>query len=72
MSNARDIAIQGIQNSFSEAVEKISSTFGVCLIDAQGDARREAECRQSRDRGLTFAKRTFDEMLEAVKRQWPE
>jgi hypothetical protein len=72
MSEARDAALKGVDSALSDAVSKISGTYELCLIDAGGDAAKEGACQASRDRGLSFAKRAYADMLDAVNRQWPQ
>ena len=72
MSAARDVALKAVDRALADAVSKLSSTYETCLIDAGGDAAKEAECKAIRDRSLGFAKRAYTDMLEAVKQQWPQ
>ncbi len=72
MPGARDAALEGVNSALSDAVSKISCNYQLCLIDAGGDAAKEGACKASRDRGLTFAKRAYVDMLDAVNRQWPQ
>lgn len=72
MPSEKDLAIDAIQDSFGEAIKKVSAEYGECLIEANGDPARESECRDNRDRGLAFAKRAHSEMLQALNRQWPD
>jgi hypothetical protein len=57
MSAARDIAVKGVESALGDAVSKLSSTYENCLIEANGNADKEAECKATRDRSLGFAKR---------------
>jgi hypothetical protein len=72
MSAAKDVALSGVNSALSDAVSKISGTYQLCLIDAGGDASKEAECNVSRDRGLNFAKRAYADMLAAVNQHCPQ
>jgi hypothetical protein len=72
MSAARDAALKGVDSALSDAVSKISGTYQLCLVDAGGDASKEAACQASRDRGLNSAKRAYVDMLDAVNQQWPQ
>ena len=72
MSTARDAALKAVDSALGEAVSKLSGMYETCLIDAGGDASKEAECKAIRDRSLQFAKRAYTDMLEAVKQQWPQ
>jgi hypothetical protein len=71
MSEARDAALKGLDSGLSDAVEKVLETYEICLIDANGDAAKEAECRAIRDRSLGYAKRAYSDMKTAVDQQWP-
>jgi hypothetical protein len=72
MSAAREAALKGVDSALGDAVAKLSCTYETCLIDAGGDAAKEAECKAIRDRSLGFAKRVYADMLEAVNQQWPQ
>jgi hypothetical protein len=72
MSAARDAALKGVDSALGDAVSKLSGTYEICLIDAGGDAAKEAECKAIRDRSLGFAKRAYADMLDAVNQQWPQ
>ncbi|MGA2149765.1 MAG: hypothetical protein ABSH49_32970 [Bryobacteraceae bacterium] len=72
MSSARDTAVKGVESALGDAVSKLSSTYETCLIDAGGDAAKEAECKAIRDRSLDFAKRAYADMLDAVNQHWPQ
>jgi hypothetical protein len=71
MSAAREAALKGVDNALGDAVSKLSGNYENCLIDAGGDAAKEAECKAIRDRSLGFAKRAYADMLDAVNQQWP-
>ena len=71
MSAAKDAALKGVNDAFSDAVSKMSCNYEICLIDADGDAAKEAECKAIRDRSLSFARRAYEDTLAAVNRQWP-
>jgi hypothetical protein len=72
MSAARDVALKAVDSALADAVSKLSSTYETCLIDAGGDAAKEAECKATLDRSLGFAQRAYAGMLDAVHRQWPQ
>jgi len=72
MSAARDIALKAVDRALADAVSKLSSTYETCLIDAGGDAAKEAECKAILDRSLGFAQRAYADMLDAVHQQWPQ
>lgn len=72
MSTARDAALKGVGSALESAVSKLCEMYETCLIDAGGDAAKEAECKAIRDRSLFLAKQVQVDMLEAVNRQWPE
>jgi hypothetical protein len=72
MSAARDAALKGVDSALGDAVSKLSGRYENCLIEAGGDAAKEAECKAIRDRSLVFAKRAYADMQEAVNRQWPQ
>ena len=72
MSAARDNAVKGVESALSDAVSKLSTTYENCLIEAGGDAAKEADCKAIRDRSLGFAKRAYTDMLDAVNQQWPQ
>lgn len=71
MSAARDAALKGVDSALEDAVAKLSGTYEICLIDAAGDVARETECKAIRDRSISFVKRAYADMLEAVNEQWP-
>ncbi len=71
MSAAREAAIKGIDTALEDAVSKLSGMYETCLIEAAGDAAKEAECKTIRDRSLGFAKRVYTDMVQAVNLQWP-
>jgi hypothetical protein len=72
MSAARDAAFKGVDNALSDALLKISGTYELCLIDAAGDASKEAGCKAAMDRGLGFAKRAHADVRAVVDQQWPQ
>lgn len=72
MSTARDAALKGIDSALGDAVSKLTATYETCLIDAGGDAAKEARCKEIRDRSLGFAKRAYADMLDAVNQHWPQ
>ncbi len=72
MSAARDAALKAVDSALGDAISKLSSTYETCLIDADGDAARIAECKAILNRSLGFAKQTHADMLDAVNRQWPQ
>jgi hypothetical protein len=72
MSAARDAALKAVDSALGDAVSKLSGTYETCLIEAGGDAAKEAECKAIRDRSLGFAKRAYGDMLDAVNQQWPQ
>jgi len=72
MSTPKDTALQGVESALGDAVSKISATYEICLIDAAGDAPKEADCKAIRDRSLGFAKRAYADMLGAVSQEWPQ
>jgi hypothetical protein len=72
MSAAKDAALKAVENALGDAVSKISCSYEMCLIDAQGDLSKEAECKKIRDRSLAFAQRTYGEMIDAVNQQWTQ
>lgn len=71
MSAAKDTALKGVYDALSGAVSRVAGTYELCLIDANGDAAKEAACKAIRDRSLGFASRAYQEMMEAVNKQWP-
>lgn len=71
MPSARDTALTGVETALGDAVSKISGTYEICLIDANNDSAKEADCKAIRDRSLGFAKRAYADMLLAVNREWP-
>ncbi len=70
MSAAKDAALKGIDCALSDAVSKIAGTYEICLIDANGDPAKEAECKAIRDRSLGFATRAYQDMMDLIDRQW--
>jgi hypothetical protein len=72
MSAARDAALKGVDIALVDAVSRLSGIYETCLIEAGGDAAKEAECKVIRDRSLGFAKRAYADMQNAVNQQWPE
>jgi len=72
MSAVKDAALRGVETALCDAVSKISASYEICLVDAQGDASKEAQCKAIRDRSIGFAQRAYLEMLDAVNRQWPQ
>jgi hypothetical protein len=72
MSTTRDAALKGVESALESAVSKLCGMYENCMIEAGGDAAKEAECKAIRDRSLSFAKRTHADMLEAVNHQWPQ
>jgi hypothetical protein len=71
MSAASEAALRGVDGALTDAVAKVSETYELCLIDASGDAAKEAVCKAIRDRGLANAGRTYTDMQAAVKLQFP-
>jgi hypothetical protein len=71
MTTARDAALKGVDIALGDAVAKLSSMYETCLIEAAGDAAKEAECKAIRDRSIGFAKRAYADMLQVVNQQWP-
>jgi hypothetical protein len=69
MSTPKQTAVNGIESALGDAVSKISGIYEICLIDANDDPAKEAECKAIRDRSLTFAKRAYADMLDSVS-QW--
>jgi len=70
MSAPKETALSGVESALGDAVSKISGTYELCLIDAGGDAAKEAECKVIRDRSLGFAKRAYADMFAAVNQLW--
>jgi hypothetical protein len=71
MSGSKDAALKGVDSGLSDAVARICETYEVCLIDANNDAAKEAECKAIRDRSLAYARRAHADMQAAVSQQWP-
>ena len=71
MSAVKDAALKGVECALSDAVSKVTGTYEICLIDANGDPAKEAECKAIRDRSLRFATRAYEEMIDTVNKQWP-
>jgi len=69
---SKETALSAIESALGDAVSKISATYEMCLIDAGGDAAKEAECKTIRDRSLGFARRAYSDMQTAVNQQWPQ
>lgn len=71
MSAAKDAALKGVNDAFSDAISKLSCNYEICLIDANGDTAKEAACKAIRDRSLGYARRVYEEMMEVVSKLWP-
>ena len=71
MSTPKQTALSGVESALGDAVSKISGIYEICLIDANGDAAKEADCAVIRDRSLEHAKRAYEDMLAAVSAQFP-
>jgi hypothetical protein len=72
MSTSKETALQGVESALGQAVSQVSATYEACLVDAAGDAAKEADCKAIRDRSLGFAKRAHADMIGAVNLQWPQ
>lgn len=71
MSTPKETALQGVESALSDAVSRVSATYEACLVDAAGDAGKEADRKAIRDRSLGLAKRVHADMIDAVNQQWP-
>ncbi len=72
MPSPRETALNGVECALSDAVAKVSAAYEICLIDANEDPAKEADCQKIRDRSLSYAKRAYTDTLAAVNQEWPQ